>query len=131
MVDRISPEGLMMTRDQRELVRLSLDRLSEEADPVTLLLYRKLFELDSSVRRLLHNDLTAQCGKLMDTRRRRKLARPLRVLTSSPGQARTPARQLRRPAGSLRRLDHGSALGAGHGFRGSHPRGLEAGPGLP
>jgi len=38
MVDRISPEGLMMTRNQRELVRLSLDRLSEEADPVTRLL---------------------------------------------------------------------------------------------
>ena len=57
----------MMTRDQRELVRLSLDRLSEEADPVTLLLYGKLFELDPSVRRLFHNDLTAQGGKLMDT----------------------------------------------------------------
>ena len=67
MVDRISPEGLMMTRDQRELVRLSLDRLSEEADPVTLLLYGKLFELDPSVRRLFHNDFTAQGGKLMDT----------------------------------------------------------------
>lgn len=36
----------MMTPDQRELVRQSLDRLSEEADPVTLLLYGKLFELD-------------------------------------------------------------------------------------
>ena len=56
-----------MTRDQRELVRLSLDRLSEEADPVTLLLYGKLFELDPSVRRLFHNDLTAQGGRLMDT----------------------------------------------------------------
>jgi hemoglobin-like flavoprotein len=34
---------------------------------VTLLLYTKLFELDPSVRRLFHNDLTAQGGKLMDT----------------------------------------------------------------
>jgi hemoglobin-like flavoprotein len=67
MADRISPEGLMMTRDQRELVRQSLDRLSEEADPVALLLYGKLFELDPSARRLFHNDLAAQGGKLMDT----------------------------------------------------------------
>ena len=56
-----------MTRDQRELIRLSLDRLSEEADPVTLLLYGKLFELDPSTRRLFHNDLAAQGRKLMDT----------------------------------------------------------------
>ena len=57
----------MMTHDQRELVSMSLDRLTEEADPVTMLLYGKLFELDPSVRRLFHNDLTAQGGKLMDT----------------------------------------------------------------
>ena len=57
----------MMTHGQRELVRISLDRLSDKADPVTLLLYGKLFELDPSVRRLFHNDLTAQVGKLMDT----------------------------------------------------------------
>ena len=56
-----------MTHDQRELVSMSLDRLSEEADPVTLLLYGKLFELDPSVRRLFHNDLTAEGGKSMDT----------------------------------------------------------------
>jgi hemoglobin-like flavoprotein len=67
MADRISPEELMMTPDQCELVRQSLDRLSEEADPVTLLLYGKLFELDPSARRLFHNDLAAQGGKLMDT----------------------------------------------------------------
>jgi hemoglobin-like flavoprotein len=67
MADRISPDGLMMTPDQRELVRHSLDRLSEEADPVTLLLYGKLFELDPSVRRLFHNDLAAQGAKLLDT----------------------------------------------------------------
>ena len=56
-----------MTPDQCELVRQSLDRLSEEADPVTLLLYGKLFELDPSVRRVFHNDLAAQGAKLMDT----------------------------------------------------------------
>jgi hemoglobin-like flavoprotein len=57
----------MMTRDQRELIRQSLDRVSEEADPVTLLLYGKLFELDPSTRGLFHNDLAAQGRKLMDT----------------------------------------------------------------
>ncbi len=57
----------MMTPGQRELVRQSLDRLSEQADPVTLLLYGKLFELDPSVRRVFHNDLAAQGAKLMDT----------------------------------------------------------------
>lgn len=56
-----------MTRDQRQLVRQSLDRLREEADPVTLLLYGKLFELDPSTRRLFHNDLAAQGRKLLDT----------------------------------------------------------------
>ena len=34
---------------------------------MTLLLYGKLFELDPSARRLFHNDLVAQGGKLMDT----------------------------------------------------------------
>ena len=74
----------MMTHDQRELVSMSLDRLSDVADPVTLLLYGKLFELDPSVRRLLHNHLTAHFESL-----RPRLAR-----------LPTPARQLRRPAGS-------------------------------
>ncbi len=57
----------MMTREQRELVRQSLGRLRGEADPVSLLLYGKLFELDASTRRLFHNDLVAQGRKLMDT----------------------------------------------------------------
>ena len=66
MADRIAPE-LEMTREQRQLVRQSLDRLREEADPVTLLLYGKLFELDPSTRGLFHNDIIAQGRKLMDT----------------------------------------------------------------
>ena len=57
----------MMTPDQCELVRQSLDRLSEEADPVTLLLYGKLFELDPLTRPLFHNDLMAQGRKLIAT----------------------------------------------------------------
>jgi hemoglobin-like flavoprotein len=67
MADRIAPEGLEMTQEQRQLVRQSLDRLREESDPVTLLLYGKLFELDPSTRRLFHNDIIAQGRKLMDT----------------------------------------------------------------
>ena len=67
MTDRIAPEGLALTREQQQLVRQSLDRLREEADPVTLLLYGKLFELDPSTRRLFHNDIVAQGRKLMDT----------------------------------------------------------------
>jgi hemoglobin-like flavoprotein len=56
-----------MTREQRQLVRQSLERLREEADPITMLLYGKLFELDPSTRRLFHNDIVAQGRKLMDT----------------------------------------------------------------
>jgi hemoglobin-like flavoprotein len=67
MVERITPEGLMMTRDQRQLVIDTLDRLHGEVGPLSLLLYGKLFELDPSTRRLFHNDLTAQGSKLMDT----------------------------------------------------------------
>ena len=67
MAKRISPDVLMMSPDQRQLVRLSLDRLREQADPLSLLLYGKLFELDPSSRRLFHNDLAAQGRKLWDT----------------------------------------------------------------
>jgi hemoglobin-like flavoprotein len=57
----------MMTHAQRQLVRQTLDRLREEAEPVTLLLYGKLFELDPSTRPLFHNDLMAQGLKLIAT----------------------------------------------------------------
>ena len=67
MKERITPYGLMLTREQRELIKLSLERLSDEADPVTLLLYGKLVELEPSTRHLDHNDRAAQGRKLMDT----------------------------------------------------------------
>jgi hemoglobin-like flavoprotein len=57
----------MMTRAERQLVRETLDRLRDEAEPVTLLLYGKLFELDPSTRPLFHNDLMAQGRKLIAT----------------------------------------------------------------
>jgi hemoglobin-like flavoprotein len=57
----------MMTFDQRRLVRQSFDSLREQAGPVSLLFYGKLFELDPSARRLFHNDLAVQGRKLVDT----------------------------------------------------------------
>ena len=89
-----------MTPAQRELVRQTLDRLRDEADPVTLLLYGKLFELDPSTRRLFHNDLMAQGRKLIDTLD--AVAASLdrfESLRPRLASARTAARQLRRPAG--------------------------------
>jgi len=57
----------MMTHAQRTLVRETLDQLRHEVEPVTLLLYGKLFELDPSTRPLFHNDLMAQGRKLIAT----------------------------------------------------------------
>ncbi|HJZ70613.1 MAG TPA: globin domain-containing protein [Vicinamibacterales bacterium] len=56
-----------MTAEQRRLVRDSFDAMRELAEPVTLMFYGKLFELDPSARRLFHNDLTLQGRKLIDT----------------------------------------------------------------
>ncbi len=57
----------MMTPQQRQLVRQSVDALKELPGPVSLLFYGKVFELDPSARRLFHNDLTFQGKKLLDT----------------------------------------------------------------
>jgi hemoglobin-like flavoprotein len=57
----------MMTNAQRRLVRETLDQLRHEVEPVTLLLYGKLFELDPLTRPLFHNDLMAQGRKLIAT----------------------------------------------------------------
>ena len=56
-----------MTSDQRRLVQQSFDALREQAGPVALLFYGKLFELDPSARRLFHNDLTLQGRKIVET----------------------------------------------------------------
>jgi hemoglobin-like flavoprotein len=55
-----------MTPDQRRLIRDSFESLREYAEPLSLLFYGKLFELDPSARRLFHNDLALQGRKLMD-----------------------------------------------------------------
>ena len=41
----------MTTVEQRRLVRQSFDSLREQAEPVALLFYGRLFELDPSARR--------------------------------------------------------------------------------
>jgi hemoglobin-like flavoprotein len=56
-----------MTPQQRTLVRTSFDAIRDQAGPVGLLFYGKLFELDPSARRLFHVDLAVQVRKLMDT----------------------------------------------------------------
>jgi hemoglobin-like flavoprotein len=56
-----------MTAEQRRLVRDSFDVLRDQAEPVSLLFYGKLFELDPSARRLFHIDLAVQGRKLVDT----------------------------------------------------------------
>ena len=56
-----------MTAPQRQLVRQTLDQLRHDAEPVTLLLYGKLFEIDPSLKHLFHNDLMAQGRKLIAT----------------------------------------------------------------
>ena len=66
MADRIAQAGVDgMTLDQRRLVRQTFELLRDQAIPVSLLFYGKLFELDPATRRLFHNDLAAQGRKIM------------------------------------------------------------------
>jgi hemoglobin-like flavoprotein len=55
-----------MTLAQRRLVRDSFESLREQARPLTMLFYGKLFELDPSARLLFHNDIVLQGRKLID-----------------------------------------------------------------
>lgn len=57
----------MMTIEQRQLVRDSFEIVRDQARPISLLFYGKLFELDPSARRLFHIDLAVQGRKLVDT----------------------------------------------------------------
>ena len=56
-----------MTTEQRRLVRESFDAVRDQARPLMLLFYGKVFELDPQARRLFHNDLALQGKKLVDT----------------------------------------------------------------
>ncbi len=67
MADPMASDGIAsMTPAQRRLVRETHELLREQAGPVSLLFYGRLFEMDPSARRLFHNDLAAQGRKLMD-----------------------------------------------------------------
>jgi len=56
-----------MTWEQRRLVQVSFDAVRDQARPLMLLFYGKVFELDPSARRLFHNDIALQGRKLVDT----------------------------------------------------------------
>lgn len=56
-----------MTPDERRLIRTSFAVLRDQASPVALLFYGRLFELDPSARRLFHIDLAVQARKIMST----------------------------------------------------------------
>ena len=56
-----------MTPRQRQLVRQSFEAVRDLSEPVALLFYGRLFELDPSARRLFHIDLAVQARKIVDT----------------------------------------------------------------
>ena len=58
---------MTMTPTQRRLVRQTVGSLQDQAGPVSLLFYGRLFELDPSARRLFHNDLELQGRKVIET----------------------------------------------------------------
>ncbi len=58
-----------MEASQVELVQAAFDRVLPIADSAADLFYRRLFELDPSLRRLFHGDIRQQGRKLMDTLR--------------------------------------------------------------
>jgi hemoglobin-like flavoprotein len=57
---------MTLTAADRHLVRTSFDALREQSEPLGLLFYGKLFELDPSTRAMFHVDLREQVRKLMD-----------------------------------------------------------------
>ena len=102
----------MMTAPQRHLVRQTLEQLRHDAEPVTLLLYGKLFEIDPSLKHLFHNDLMAQGRKLIATLETvaASLDR-MEALRPRLTRARSTARRLWRQARALRDGHHRPALG--------------------
>ena len=62
-----STADTLLTADQRRLIRETSAALRAEAVPVSVLFFRKLFELDPSTRHMFHTDLATQGRKLIDT----------------------------------------------------------------
>ena len=55
-----------MTSQEKRLVRAGFAEISEMAEPVALLFYGRLFELDPKLRPLFVQDIRVQSRKLMD-----------------------------------------------------------------
>lgn len=68
---------MTLTLTQQQLVRESFSLIREDALPVTLLFYGRLFDLDPSIRKMFQPDLVTQSKKLIDM---------LEVIVSSLGQ---------------------------------------------
>ena len=54
-----------MTKEQKQLVRMSFSKLEHTSQIVALSFYRRLFEPDPSLRGLFHVDIEQQSAKLM------------------------------------------------------------------
>jgi hemoglobin-like flavoprotein len=54
-----------MTPQHKRLVRTSFEEISEAAEPIALLFYGRLFELDPALRPLFVQDIRVQSRKLM------------------------------------------------------------------
>jgi hemoglobin-like flavoprotein len=55
-----------MTTREKQLVRESFQSIREEAGPVALLFYGRLFALEPALRPMFHGDIARQGQKLMD-----------------------------------------------------------------
>jgi nitric oxide dioxygenase len=55
-----------MTAEQKRRIRESFQVVAENAGPVAMLFYGRLFAMDPSTKRLFHNDLALQGRKLME-----------------------------------------------------------------
>ena len=65
MTDRTVPSGIAgMQAYQRKVVRETFESIRDQAGPVSLLFYGKLFELAPEARRLFHNDLESIVSSL-------------------------------------------------------------------
>jgi hypothetical protein len=49
-----------MTAREKQLVRESFQAIREEAGPLSLLFYGRLFELDPQLRRMFHGDISGR-----------------------------------------------------------------------
>jgi hemoglobin-like flavoprotein len=90
-----------MTADQIHLLRRSFGRVERQSQVAALIFYRRLFELDPSLRALFKSDIETQAAKLMDM-----LGLAL-SLTSCPGALETE-------------LIESGARHAGYGARDEH-----------